>query len=84
MEVVSGDLRDSFFCEKITKNIDAIFHLGALIAIPYSYTAPQSYVDTNVNGTLNMLEAAKKKRNFAFYPHLNKRSLWHGLLCAHR
>lgn len=60
MEVVSGDLRDSFFCEKITKNIDAIFHLGALIAIPYSYTAPQSYVDTNVNGTLNMLEAAKK------------------------
>ncbi len=60
MEVISGDLRDSFFCEKITKNIDAIFHLGALIAIPYSYTAPQSYVDTNVNGTLNMLEAAKK------------------------
>lgn len=62
MEVVSGDLRDSFFCEKITKNIDAIFHLGALIAIPYSYTAPQSYVDTNVNGTLNMLEAAKKTK----------------------
>ncbi|HED6149656.1 TPA: 4,6-dehydratase LegB, partial [Campylobacter coli] len=60
MEVVSGDLRDSFFCEKITQGMDAIFHLGALIAIPYSYEAPQSYVDTNVKGTLNMLEAAKK------------------------
>ncbi len=60
MEVISGDLRDSFFCEKIAKNTDAIFHLGALIAIPYSYEAPQSYVDTNIRGTLNMLEAAKK------------------------
>ncbi|EAJ6588347.1 4,6-dehydratase LegB [Campylobacter coli] len=60
MEVVSGDLRDSFFCEKITQGMDTIFHLGALIAIPYSYEAPQSYVDTNVKGTLNMLEAAKK------------------------
>ncbi|EAI1055475.1 4,6-dehydratase LegB [Campylobacter coli] len=60
MEVASGDLRDSFFCEKITQGMDAIFHLGALIAIPYSYEAPQSYVDTNVKGTLNMLEAAKK------------------------
>ncbi len=62
MEVVSGDLRDSFFCEKITQGMDAIFHLGALIAIPYSYEAPQSYVDTNVKGTLNMLEAAKKNK----------------------
>lgn len=60
IEVVSGDLRDSFFCEKITQGMNAIFHLGALIAIPYSYEAPQSYVDTNVKGTLNMLEAAKK------------------------
>lgn len=60
MEVASGDLRDSFFCEKITQGMDAVFHLGALIAIPYSYEAPQSYVDTNVKGTLNMLEAAKK------------------------
>ncbi|ECQ5881862.1 4,6-dehydratase LegB [Campylobacter coli] len=62
MEIVSGDLRDSFFCEKITQGMDAIFHLGALIAIPYSYEAPQSYVDTNVKGTLNMLEAAKKNK----------------------
>lgn len=60
MEVISGDLRDSFFCEKLAKDVDIIFHLGALIAIPYSYNAPQSYVDTNIQGTLNMLEAARK------------------------
>lgn len=60
IEVVTGDIRDSFCCEKITKNIDTVFHLAALIAIPYSYTAPQSYVDTNISGTLNMLQAALK------------------------
>lgn len=60
IEVVSGDLRDSFFCENLAKDIDIIFHLGSLIAIPYSYIAPQSYVDTNIKGTLNILEAAKK------------------------
>lgn len=59
IELISGDLRDSFFCQKLAKGVDAIFHLGALIAIPYSYEAPQSYVDTNIQGTLNMLEAAK-------------------------
>ncbi len=62
IEVVSGDLRDSFFCDKMCEGIDAVFHLGALIAIPYSYLAPQSYVDTNIQGTLNMLEAAKKHK----------------------
>lgn len=62
IEVVSGDLRDSFFCDKLCEGIDAVFHLGALIAIPYSYIAPQSYVDTNIQGTLNMLEAAKKHK----------------------
>lgn len=62
MELISGDIRDSFFCEKITQSIDIIFHLAALIAIPYSYKAPQSYVDTNVKGTLNMLEAAVKNK----------------------
>lgn len=60
IEVVSGDLRDSFFCENIVKDIDIVFHLGALIAIPYSYNAPQSYVDTNIQGALNMLQASLK------------------------
>lgn len=60
LEVVSGDVRDPFFCEEITKDIDIVFHLAALIAIPFSYKAPQSYVETNVNGTLNICNAALK------------------------
>lgn len=60
LEIVSGDLRDSFFCDSLVKGVNAVLHLGALIAIPYSYTAPQSYVDTNIQGTLNLLEASKR------------------------
>lgn len=59
IEVISGDVRDPHFCMEITKNIDAVFHLAALIAIPYSYRAPDSYVDTNVKGTLNICQAAR-------------------------
>jgi NAD dependent epimerase/dehydratase len=58
LEIVSGDVRDPFYCQKITEGIDVIFNLAALIAIPYSYIAPQSYVDTNVKGALNICEAA--------------------------
>lgn len=58
VEVVSGDVRDPHYCKHITKNIDTVFHLAALIAIPYSYVAPDSYVDTNVKGTLNICQAA--------------------------
>jgi NAD dependent epimerase/dehydratase len=56
--VLSGDIRDPFYCKDITKNVDIIFHLAALIAIPYSYRAPYSYVDSNVIGTLNICQAA--------------------------
>jgi NAD dependent epimerase/dehydratase len=56
---VSGDVRDPAFCREITRGCDTVFHLAALIAIPYSYSAPDSYVDTNVKGTLNMCQAAK-------------------------
>ena len=59
LEVVTGDIRDPFFCKCISKDIDIIFHLAALIAIPYSYIAPDSYVDTNIKGTLNICQAAK-------------------------
>lgn len=59
LEVVSGDVRDPAFCREITRGCDTVFHLAALIAIPYSYSAPDSYVDTNVKGTLNMCQAAK-------------------------
>jgi NAD dependent epimerase/dehydratase len=60
LEVYTGDVRDPFFCKHITKGIDTIFHLAALIAIPYSYIAPDSYVDTNIKGTLNICQAAKE------------------------
>ena len=60
IEVIAGDIRDKDFLEQETKNIDVIFHLAALIAIPYSYNAPESYIDTNIKGTLNILSAAKK------------------------
>jgi NAD dependent epimerase/dehydratase len=58
IEVLNGDIRDPHYCKHITKDIDIIFHLAALIAIPYSYVAPSSYVDTNINGTLNIVQAA--------------------------
>lgn len=58
IEVFSGDVRDPHYCKHITKNVDIVFHLAALIAIPYSYVAPDSYVDTNVKGTLNICQAA--------------------------
>jgi NAD dependent epimerase/dehydratase len=58
IEVLNGDVRDPHYCKHITKNVDVVFHLAALIAIPYSYIAPDSYVDTNVNGTLNICQAA--------------------------
>ncbi|XZG70795.1 NAD-dependent 4,6-dehydratase LegB [Chitinibacteraceae bacterium HSL-7] len=60
IRVVSGDVRDPHFCKMITKDQDVVFHLAALIAIPYSYVAPDSYVDVNVRGTLNICQAAKE------------------------
>lgn len=59
LEIVTGDVRDPHFCKYLTKDIDVIFHLAALIAIPYSYIAPDNYVDTNIKGTLNICQAAK-------------------------
>jgi len=60
VEVVTGDVRDQYCVLNAAKGIDIIFHLAALIAIPYSYIAPESYVDTNIKGTLNVLLAAKE------------------------
>ena len=59
LEVVCGDVRDANFCREIMKGCDPVLHLAALIAIPYSYVAPDSYVDTNIKGTLNICQAAK-------------------------
>ena len=63
IKVFTGDIRDPYYCKHITKGVDIIFHLAALIAIPYSYVAPDSYVDTNIKGTLNICQAAKENGN---------------------
>lgn len=60
LEIITGDIRDPHLCNTITRDIDTVFHLAALIAIPYSYISPDSYVDTNVSGTLNMCQAARE------------------------
>ena len=59
LEIVCGDVRDPDFCRELCRGIDTVYHLAALIAIPYSYSAPDSYVDTNIKGTLNMCQAAR-------------------------
>ena len=59
LHLISGDVRDYDFLLQQTKNVDIIFHLAALIGIPYSYQAAKSYIDTNVYGTYNVLNAAK-------------------------
>jgi len=60
LDVRLGDIRDARFVEEACRGADLILHLAALIAIPYSYTAPESFVDTNVKGTLNVLEGARR------------------------
>ncbi len=59
-EVFSGDIRDPYGVKKAMEGCDAVLHLAALIAIPYSYHSPDTYIDTNVKGTLNVLQAAKE------------------------
>lgn len=60
IEVIAGDIRDSYGVRCAIKNADVIFHLAALIAIPFSYHSPDAYVETNIKGTLNVLQAARE------------------------
>lgn len=59
IEIFAGDVRDSNAVRQAMQGVDVVFHLAALIAIPYSYYAPDAYVDTNIKGTLNVLQAAR-------------------------
>lgn len=59
VEIHTGDIRDPFFINRVVDGTDIVFHLAALIPIPYSYVAPSEYIDTNVKGTLNVLEAVR-------------------------
>lgn len=62
IEVITGDIQDPFSVQKAVHGCDTVFHLAALIAIPYSYQAPSMYVDTNVRGTLNIMQACLTER----------------------
>lgn len=59
LEIVAGDVRDPYAVRALVQGAEVVFHLAALIGIPYSYIAPASYVSTNVQGTVNILEAAR-------------------------
>src|SRR5205807_2756647 len=59
MEIVAGDVRDRDCVVHAMKGVDVVFHLAALIGIPYSYHAPASYLETNIGGTLNVLQAGR-------------------------
>lgn len=58
VEVVAGDIRDKRICDMITRDMEIVFHLAALISIPYSYQAPESFIETNIKGTANMCQSA--------------------------
>ncbi len=58
IDMIAGDIRDPFFVQTAVKEVDTVFHLAALIGIPYSYVAPRHYVDVNVSGTINLLHAS--------------------------
>ncbi|NQX61923.1 NAD-dependent 4,6-dehydratase LegB [Paenibacillus qinlingensis] len=60
MEIFSGDIRDTYGVKQAMKNCDVVMHLAALIAIPYSYHSPETYIDTNIKGTLNVVQAARE------------------------
>ena len=59
MEILAGDIRDTHFVNECVRGVKCVFHHAALIGIPYSYIAPESYVQTNITGTLNVLQAAR-------------------------
>jgi dTDP-glucose 4,6-dehydratase len=62
VEIVSGDIRDPNGVDEALKGIDIVFHLAALIAIPFSYHSPDCYIDTNIKGTLNILQGARRQK----------------------
>ncbi len=62
IEIFSGDIRDSNGVRQAAKDIDIVFHLAALIGIPFSYHSPDTYVDTNIKGTLNILQASRSEK----------------------
>ena len=86
-EVFAGDIRDPHGVNEAMKGCDAVLHLAALIAIPYSYHSPDTYVDTNIKGTLNVLQAAREldvKRVIHRAHHHSADNLNHNACSNHR
>lgn len=71
VEIVRGDVRDGDHMRELVKGCDYVMHLSSLIAIPYSYHAPRSYVETNVNGTLNILQACRESDSLTRLVHVS-------------
>lgn len=71
MELVNGDIRDTELIRKFVKGCDYVFHLSSLIAIPYSYEAPRSYIDTNVMGAINVLQACRDSDSLTRLVHVS-------------
>ena len=75
IEVILGDIRDSICVKEAMRDCNTVYHLAALIAIPYSYIAPASYIDTNVHGTLNVVQAAREL-GISKVIHVNIGNIW--------
>jgi len=71
IEIVRGDVRDAEFVRHSMQDIEYVFHLSSLIAIPYSYYAPRSYVDTNITGAMNVLNACRDSDSFTRLVHVS-------------
>ena len=83
IEIFAGDIRDPNGVRTAMKDIDVVFHLAALIAIPFSYHSPDSYIDTNVKGTLNIVQAARDLGIERVLVTSTSRSLWNGSVHSH-
>ena len=81
-DVFAGDIRDPNGVRTAMKGCDAVLHLAALIAIPYSYHSPDTYVDTNIKGTLNIVQAARDLGVGQGDSYLDERSVRHGAFRA--
>lgn len=82
MQVVAGDVTDRDSVRQAMQNCDIVFHLAALIGIPYSYQAPASYVRTNIEGNMNVMQAGRYADIEMHRPYLDERNLWNGTLRA--
>lgn len=71
INIVKGDIRDGEFINRAVKKAEYVFHLSSLIAIPYSYSAPRSYVDTNITGALNILNACRNSEKLIRLLHVS-------------